>query len=62
MKKVVTYVFSESLLVKVRLALNFAGVVRGTLWILVDLEGSLSALWHVSAQESSGVLLELGAL
>ena len=62
MKKVVTYVFSESLLVKVRLALNFAGVVRGTLWILVDLEGSLTTLWHVSAQEGSGILLELGAL
>ena len=62
MKKVVTYVFSESLFVKVRLALDFASVVRGTLWILVDFEGSLSALWHVSAQESSGVLLELRAL
>ena len=62
MKKVVTYVFSESLLIEVILALNFASVVRGTLWILVDFEGSLSALWHVSAQESSGVLLELRAL
>ena len=58
----VTYVFSESLLVEVRLALDFAGVVRGTRWILVYLEGTFTALRHLSAQESSGVLLELRTL
>ena len=58
----VTYVFSESLLVEVRLALNFAGIVRGTRWVLVDLEGTFTALRHVSAHESSGVLLELRTL
>ena len=58
----VTYVFSESCLVKVWLALDFAGVVWGTLWVLVDFEGTFSTLWHVSAQEGSSVLLELGTL
>ena len=62
MIKVVTYVFSESLFVEVRLALDFAGVVRGTLWVLVDLEGTFSTLWHVSAQEGSSIHLELRAL
>ena len=58
----VTYVFSESCFIEVRLALDFAGVVRGTLWVLVDLEGTFSTLRHVSAQEGSSVLLELGTL
>ena len=58
----VTYVFSESLLIEVRLALDFASVVRGTLWILVNLEGTFTALRHFSAHESSGVLLELRTL
>ena len=58
----VTYVFSESCFIEVRLALDFAGVVRGTLWVLVNLEGTFSALRHVSAQEGSSILLELRAL
>ena len=58
----VTYVFPEPLLIEVGRALDFASVVRGTLWVLVDLEGSLSTLRHVSTQEGSRVLLELRTL
>ena len=58
----VTYVFPEPLLIEVGRALDFASVVRGTLWVLVDLEGSLSTLRHVSTHEGSRVLLELRAL
>ena len=62
MKKVVTYVFLEPLLVEIRLALDFAGVVRSALRVLVHLEGSFSTLGHVCAHEGSCVLLELRTL
>lgn len=53
---------AEALLIQVGCALDFAEVVARALGVLVDLEWSLAALWHLGVHESRGVLLELSSL
>jgi len=57
-----TYVLLETLLVKIRRALNFAKVVAGALSVLINLEWSLTRFWHLSVHKRGSVLLELSSL